>query len=439
MPKPALRRPLVLGAALALALSNGSAAHSLDDPPTKREQEKLIEEYQGLDPWSREHDGRRQEILERLESVPSPAGSDRRRWERYLEKSHRKALKSWKERLLPRKAGEYFDRGAGSGRYLIAGETRKPTGLFLGLHGGGLGSGDAASARSAYADAIEAHGWLGLFPEVLEKTEHGWTDSGTDEWCIELVERALVTFEIDPQHVYFGGHSMGGYGSWVLGAHHADRVAALLPSAGAPTPVYGRDGTVRSIQKGVIPNLRNVPMCVFQSTDDPRVPPDANQAAVKQVSKARARYGGYEDFEYWEVSDRGHGYPEGGVEELIAKIEGYAREPRPDHVVWQPDVTWKRQFYWLWWQEPVRGATVEARLDREENKIEIELIRTDGAGLHVLVGPELVDMQRELTVLVNEEQVFQALPPRDLATWLRTQSRRDPGRCYEGAIPLVKD
>ena len=70
---------------------------------------------------------------------------------------------------------------------------------------------------------------------------------------------------------------MGGYGTWTLGAHHADRVAALAASAGAPTPITGPSGKYEDVEIGVIPSLRNVPIVIYQSDDDPNVPPAANE------------------------------------------------------------------------------------------------------------------------------------------------------------------
>ena len=232
---------------------------------------------------------------------------------------------------------------------------------------------------------------------------------------------------------------MGGYGSWVLGAHHADLFAAAVPSAGAPTPILER-GTDRIVgmQEGVIPSLRNLPMCVFQSTDDPRVPPGPNQRAVELVEQAAEKYGGYENFTYWEVSDRGHSYPVGGTGALLERIEGYEREPHPDRVVWQPALNWRTDFYWLDWRKPVLHAIVDARLDREKNQIDID-VTGNPTGLAVLVSPEVCDMERELVVTLGGEEVFRGMPPTSWATFTRTALRMDPGRHYLGRIELAHE
>jgi len=399
--------------------------------PDRKEQEALVMEYLAVDHYSREGHAQGLKVLESLAAVPFPGKRDLKRWDSFFAK-YKKTLPQ-----LPEKAGEYTDLDGGRGRYFLAGQLRQPKALFVGLHGGGVDSGDASSSRGMYADALTARGWLGIFPEVLEKTERGWTDSGTEEWVLSLIDRAIDTFEIDPDRVFLGGHSMGGYGSWVIGADHADRFAALLPSAGAPSFVKNRSRGTINVQKGVVPNLRNTPMCVFQSTDDPKVGPEANQAAVRDLQVAKDRWGGFEHFEYWEVSDRGHGLPEGGAEALLAKIEGYARDSSPRNLVWQPRVDWKQQFYWLLWEggAEVKG-TVIAEVDRVRGTVDVRLERTRGKGLCVLLSEALVDMGSEVTVFVNGVKAFEGVPQADFATWVRGRALRDPGRAYSVRVPL---
>ena len=402
-----------------------------DDPPNRKQQEQIARELLALDPYSEEGHTTRKQLLEKLQGVPFPKRSDLRRWDKFFSKE-RKALPT-----LPQEAGEHFDLEGSKGRYFLAGNLKRPKGIFIGLHGGGVDSGDAGSSHGAYKGAISERDWLGIFPEVLEKTELGWTTSGTEEWVMSLLNRALNTWDIDPNRVFLGGHSMGGYGSWVLGAAHADRFAALLPSAGAPSFVVNRTRGTVQVQRGVVPNLRNTPMCVFQSTDDPKVGPEANQAAVQEVEAAQKRWGGYEDFDYWQVSDRGHGYPEGGVEVLVSRIQGFERKPFPSKLIWQPRIAWSESFYWLHWEGgPKVGATVIAEIKPERNTVDVRLERTQGDGLALLLTPELVDFERELTVFVNGARVFKQVPKRDFGTWLWGRCQGDPGRYYEGVIAL---
>ena len=428
-------RPLLALLACLLAVplpARAQAAREAGRALSTREQETLVDAFLALDPHDPQSWSEEERILAQLAALPFPNALRMKKWSKHIDKWRRKSAPK-----LPEKAGEYFDfEEPQRGRYFLAGELKHPEALFVGMHGGGVGSGDAGSAHNSYKQAIGERDWLGIFPEVLEKTECGWTDSGTEEWVLSLVARALDTWEIDPNRVYFGGHSMGGYGSWVLGAHHADRVAALLPSAGAPSPVYGSNGKVISMQKGVVPNLRNVPMCVYQSLDDPKVGPEANQAAVRMVEQARERWGGYEHFEYWQVTGRGHGWPEGGPEALVAKIDAYRRDPHPTAIVWQPGIDWKRSFYWLYWEKPELGATVEAHVDRAAGTIDLELTRSEGAGLWVQLSDAIVDMQRELLVRVGGETVFQGVPEPDFGAWLRSGAYHDPDLQFESRVAV---
>jgi len=417
---------LLLPLFTALILCAPGAAQ--DEAPSSAEVKKMLESYFELDAAA---DSERSEILQRLALVEMAEPSVRTKWMKEIAKHSSKHVPE-----LPRKSGEYyFWKNPDRGFYIIGGETRKPQGLLIGMHGGGVDSGDAHSSAGAMRDAAKELKWLGIFPQVLEKTELGWTDSGTEEWIMELIHLAIVTHEIDPNRVYLSGHSMGGYGSWVLGAHHADKVAALAPSAGAPSPVYDEEGKVSEIQSGVIPNLRNVPMVVYQSRDDPRVRAIANQAAVAQVGKMKKRWGGYADFEYWEVDNRQHGYPEGGMLALLSKIKGYTRDVHQAKIVWQPTLAWKRQFYWLYWPKPRRNAIIEASFDKDRNAFAVRCFRKM-EGAEILLSPEMVDLDREVIVEFNGKEVARKQPAPNLGCVLEFFSASDSERIYCDRISL---
>jgi len=415
----------------ALLLSTPLTTLPQDNAPTRRELKELVERYFELD-WKRPEDiAEQRRILERIEPLPELQPRDAKNW-------RKKLLKQWeKGPRLPRKGGKhYLWEEEEKGLFLLGGKLEKPKGLFIGMHGGGVNSGDARTCQSAFNGAASNRKWYAIFPQVLELTECGWTDAGTEEFVMELIERARRTARIDPDFVFLGGHSMGGYGSWTLGAHHADECAGLTPSAGAPTPILRADDTVIDIVQGIVPNLRNVAMCIFQSTDDPRVPPEPNQVAVSRLEEAKEKWGGY-DFEYWEVDDNAHDLPPGGTDALLERVENKQRTPHPDRVVWQPGLIWKRQFYWLFWDVPQLNEIVVADLDREKNEIRVKT----GAqldGLHVLLSDAVVDMQREVVVFANDEEVFRGVPKRQLSTLLLTGRHGDPGRSYDTRIPLKR-
>jgi len=423
-----------------VAPSNHSSANLQDPRPalSKKDRKALLEE--GLAFGSRamgKERTRQREIFTLLGGEPV--------LDTKADRAARKELLGLWEDLpgLPDVKGDnFYWKEERRGRYIVGGKSRGAKALLLGMHGGGEGSGDAANSAGPYGSAASSLKWVGVFPEVLEKTAHGWTDSGTEEWVLDLIEQARRSFDIDADHVYLAGHSMGGYGSWTIGAHHADRVAALAPSAGAPTPVLDRaTDKVQEIDWGVVLNLRNVPMVVYQSIDDPRVPPDVNQCAVREVGAAREQFGGYDHFTYWEVDGRGHDEPPGGPKAHLDKIADFKREPVQDVVVWQPALTWKRQFYWLFWERPGIGAIVEGRIDRAANTVRVTVTPSAGSGsagaeLSVLLDERLVDFEREVIVELDGVEVFRGIPERRLEVLLETSTSGDPGRQYSARVPL---
>ena len=413
---------------LAAALLASAASCAQEKPPSAAEQKKLYDAYLAADWRSAEGLAERRRILAELERVPLDASS--------AAAAEKAVLERWKKGPeLGKDSGQtFFWEEEKRGLFIVGGETKRPKALAICMHGGGAGSGDAWSAHGGYEPTLSALDWLAIYPEVLEKTEHGWTDSGTEEWVLELIERARRTWKIDPDRVYLVGHSMGGYGSWMLGAHHADQMAALAPSAGGPTPYFDRAGKVIDISTGVIPNLRNVAIRIYQSDDDPQVPPDANRAAHERLKEARARWGGY-DFEYWEVPNRQHQEPPGGYEAHLAKIESIERTTHPDTVVWQPTLDWKWQSYWLFWDEPVKGALVVARVDRKKNEVRVTCDKHP-RGLYVLVDERLLDPKKEIAVFLDDKEVFRGLARPSLAAILATGARGDPELAYSSRIPL---
>jgi pimeloyl-ACP methyl ester carboxylesterase len=417
-----------LAGGVAALVGAGIAAASFGGGLSAREAEELIEQYFELDGRSETGCRGQDEVLRALDEYEPLDERDVKSWRKKLDKLWAKGPK------LEKKSGRhYLWEDEERGLYIVGGEDRRPEALFIGMHGGGEGSGDAWSSHGSFNPAASKADWLAIFPQVLEKTECGWTTSGTEEFVLELVERARRTWKLDPDHVFLGGHSMGGYGTWTLGAHHADLVAGLTASAGAPTPVQDSTGVV-DIEPGVVPNLRNVRFVIYQSDDDVQVPPVANRMGAKKLKEAQERWGGY-PFEYWEESGRGHGEAPGGMKALIEKVQDARRVARPDKVVWQPTLPWKRQFYWLWWERPVANALVVAELDREANSVRVEC-DADPAGLYVLLDGELLDLDEELIVTLNGEECFRGEVQRSLAVLVSTGLHGDPARTYTARVPL---
>jgi predicted esterase len=124
----------------------------------------------------------------------------------------------------------------------------KPGGaLFLSVHGAGV---EAIGQARAY----QSKDW-GTLVAATNRRPRGfnWEDWGRLD-ALEVFERAKQRFKPDPQQIYLTGHSMGGHGTWFLGATYPDKWAAIAPCAGYPTlKGYGS-------ADGLIPDSSNIPV-----------------------------------------------------------------------------------------------------------------------------------------------------------------------------------
>ncbi|RYG01082.1 MAG: alpha/beta hydrolase, partial [Chitinophagaceae bacterium] len=100
--------------------------------------------------------------------------------------------------------------------------------LFLSVHGAGV---EAIGQARAY----KAKDW-GTLVAATNRRPRGfnWEDWGRLD-ALEVFEIAKNKFKPDPAHIYLTGHSMGGHGTWFLGATYPDKWAAIAPCAGYPT------------------------------------------------------------------------------------------------------------------------------------------------------------------------------------------------------------
>jgi len=136
----------------------------------------------------------------------------------------------------------------------------KPSALLVFLHGGDGNSPDTApesyfgengAAMPAFRDAP----FIVAAPSA-PPAPHGsrWNQPGVWRLIDATVEDARSRFNIDPDRIFLGGHSMGCYGAYHLGQILADRFAGVWCSAGAwweadfraflGTPVYVQHGAM---------------------------------------------------------------------------------------------------------------------------------------------------------------------------------------------------
>lgn len=441
MTRAALRIVVPAASALVVLVASPAPAPAADKKPAK-----LVDAY-----FKAKKAADRAAAWAAIEAAPPLAADE-------VEKLAAAVLKHLKKRGRKIKKGrnEWFDEkeDGWKGLFLTSGKGKK--GLVLALHGGGAGAGDAGSAASSFSGPIGSLGYRGIYPEVLKKTEYGWTDPpATERWVMELLRAARRTWDVDPNRVYVTGHSMGGYGTWTYGSIYADQFAGGAAFAGAPTVYWepgGKDRSAEAVVEGYLPNLYNLPLFVYQSLDDPNVPAAANVFACAELARLHEGDPGGWKHVYEQVDGRGHAFPEKGPTPGLEWMASHERDPRPAKIVWQPTREWKKTFYWLRWERPWLGSLVTASVDTAQNSIDVVVERPRSATpqrteaqreefvgtLSFYLDGRLVDLAQEVVITVDGVERFRGVPPLRLATLVRSIEVREDAE-YAFAVEVSLD
>lgn len=105
------------------------------------------------------------------------------------------------------------------------GDDSVPPALILSLHGAGV---EARGQAACYAPKDWA---VVVAPTNRRPYGFDWEDWGRLD-VLEVLADARRRDRTDPARTYLTGHSMGGHGTWIVGAQFPDQFAAIAPSAG---------------------------------------------------------------------------------------------------------------------------------------------------------------------------------------------------------------
>ena len=114
--------------------------------------------------------------------------------------------------------------------------------LFFSVHGASV---EAVNQARAYKKKDWGHL---VAPTNRRPFGFAWEDWGRLD-ALEVFDHAQNLLKTDPQHTYLTGHSMGGHGTWYLGATYPDRWAAIAPCAGYPDLLEYRGSFTRRLKR----------------------------------------------------------------------------------------------------------------------------------------------------------------------------------------------
>lgn len=213
----------------------------------------------------------------------------------------------------------------------------EPKALFLSVHGAAV---EAINQAGSYLGKTWGHI---VAPTNRRPYGFNWEDWGRLD-ALEVLDLAQKNLTIDPNRVYLTGHSMGGHGTWILGATYPDRFAAIGPSAGWLSfwSYRVRDAMPEStaIEKmlmrptsisntlALAPNYQQHGVYIIHGADDDNVRAEQSHIMVEHLQKF------HKDFVYHEQPGAGHWWDvsdEDGTDcvDWLPLFDFFARHARP--------------------------------------------------------------------------------------------------------------
>lgn len=200
----------------------------------------------------------------------------------------------------------------GSVQYYAVVPQTKPTpgsGLVLSLHG-------ASVEATSQADAYRSKDWTSIVcPTNRRPYGFDWEDIGRLD-AMEVLNDATKALKPDPARISLTGHSMGGHGTWQVGATLPGHWNAIAPSAGwvsffsyaggvrasDPDPVEGliQRASNPSDTLGLLNNLLSYPIYILHGDADDNVPVSEARTMRDQLTPLKAA------FSYHEQPGAGH-------------------------------------------------------------------------------------------------------------------------------------
>lgn len=160
----------------------------------------------------------------------------------------------------------------------------RPRPVILFLHGQGeCGEDGAFHTTVGLGRAIRSHPerFIALVVMPQMPVGHRW-EGGMLTLALATLEATLHEYHADHSRIVLTGLSLGGFGTWSLGARHPEKFCALVPICGGGDPADAD-------------RLARLPIWCFHGDADPAVPVERSREMVAAVQAVggRIRYTEY--------------------------------------------------------------------------------------------------------------------------------------------------
>ncbi len=293
-----------------------------------------------------------------------------------------------------------------------------PKALFLSVHGASV---EAINQSGSYYPKTWGHI---VSPTNRRPYGFNWEDWGRID-AMEVYNKALNSLKIDPERIYLTGHSMGGHGTWHLGATYPDKFAALGPSAGwisfwsyrvrerneNPSPMEGMimRATGPSDTYGLSENYKQQGIYIIHGSKDDNVPPTESRNMVENLKKFHS------DFYYHEQPEAGHWWDNSDEEgadcvDWAPLFDFFARHSLPNSsivrkvsfITANPGVSYKNHWLMIFQQiEQLKLSKGEFTFDPGKNRFTGKTENVKKLGLIC----DMADLKRTVTIYIDDQEL----------------------------------
>jgi len=295
--------------------------------------------------------------------------------------------------------------------------------LWISMHGGGNAPAQVNDRQwQNQIGLYEPKEGIYVAPRAPTDTWNLWHEAHIDGLFSRLIENMVALRGVNPDKVYLMGYSAGGDGVWQLAPRMADRFAAASMMAGHPNEAR-------------LDGLRNLPFAIFMGGNDGAY--DRNKIAADRAGQlGELRAADPEGYTHLARIYEGLGHwMDRRDAEALPWMARFARTPWPEKLVWYQDDVTHQRFYWL--QLPDGAAKKEQRIVATVTEQSVHLEGDVPAGTRLLLHDALLDLDRTVSVLVNDQPAREFHPTRDAAVVRAALGERlDPAAAPTTSIVL---
>ena len=311
--------------------------------------------------------------------------------------------------------------------------------LVVCLHGAGF-TGDAYLERW---QTRLGDGYILACPTFMQGT---WWTRTAEELVLATIRDVTRRYRIDPDRVFLTGMSNGGIGTYLIGSHHAARLAGIAPMAG------GLDEVLLPF----VENLRHTPVYIIHGRRDEVMPVEMSRSMEKELSRLGYAHV-YREHDRVHPMAGGHFFPREELPDLVRWFGVQRREPAPKSVTLVRDATHLTSFGWLRidatdqiaaFSEQLIDRKDEAILNRVYARLEAEVagpnrihVKTQRVRRYSLyLNDKLIDLSKPVRVLTDGRVSYEGMVVPRVDTMLRdARLRQDRQQVFPVLLTIGVD